>query len=171
MSAEGLHALLNRRVGERLLVVMDSEYIFKGITDWSVKWRRHSWRTASGEVGHRDLWEQILLERERAGESVQLRWIPSHLGVPGNQGADALAEAGRQQHPNNGSALQKREEMSSTGERSGSEVDSGASSSDPTSGDDSGTETSTGDSDSWLTDSCGSDASEFSTEMSNTRRV
>ena len=47
-----LHALLHRRVGERLLVIMDSEYIFKGITEWSVNWRRHSWLTVSGEVGH-----------------------------------------------------------------------------------------------------------------------
>ena len=58
-----LQALLHRRQGERPLVVMDSEYIFKGITQWSAKWWRHAWRTASGQVGHRDLWEQILWER------------------------------------------------------------------------------------------------------------
>ena len=75
-----LHALLHRRPGERLLVVLDSEYVFNGITEWSVKWRRHEWRTTSAEVGHRDLWEQILWERERAGDQVQLCWIPSHFG-------------------------------------------------------------------------------------------
>ena len=62
-----LHALLHRRKGERLLVVMDLEYIFKGITEWSVKWCRHLWRSASRKVRHRDFWEQILWERERAG--------------------------------------------------------------------------------------------------------
>ena len=135
-----LHALLHRQAEESLLVVMDSEYIFKGITDWLGKWRRRSWRMASGDVGHQDLWEQILWERERAGKYVHLRWIPSQLGVPGNHGADALVEAGSQQHPNNGSALPKRrrllqwnelglEEMSSAGEQSGSDNDSGASSS------------------------------------------
>ena len=103
-----LHALLHRRSGERLLVVLDSEYVFRGITKWSVKWRRHDWRTASGEVGHRDPWEQILWERERAGDQVQVRWIPSHPGVPGNHGADALAAEGRRQHPNNSRALPKR---------------------------------------------------------------
>ena len=173
-----LHALLQRRAGERLLVVMDSEYVFKGITEWSVKWQRHSWRTASGEVGHRDLWEQILWERERAGECVQLRWTPSHLGVSENQGADALAEVGRRQHPHNVSALPKRrrvlqwnelglEEMSSADEQSGSDLDSGASSGE--SGSDPVTEVSPGDM--WLTDSSESVASEFSTDVSDTRRV
>ena len=62
-----LHAILHRRPGESMAVVMDSEYVFKGITGWSLKWRRHGQRTSNGEVGHRDLWEQILWERERAG--------------------------------------------------------------------------------------------------------
>ena len=81
-----LHALLHRWPGERLLVVMNFEYIFEGNTEWSVKWRRHTWRTASGEVGHRDLWEHILWERERGGEQVQLRWIPPHLMCQGIMG-------------------------------------------------------------------------------------
>ena len=133
-------------------------------------------------MGHRDLLEQILWERERAGECVQLRWIPSDLWVPGNQGADSLAEQGRQQHPNNGSSLPKRprvlqwdelglEEISSMGEQTGSEVDSGASSDEPMSGDDLGADVSTGDSEAWLTDSSGSGASEFSTDVSDTQRV
>ena len=96
-----LHAVLARRPGERLAVVMDSEYVFKGIMEWSPKWRRHGWRASSGEVGHRDLWETILWERERAGDELQIHWIPSHLGVQGNEEAGALAEAGRLSHPDN----------------------------------------------------------------------
>ena len=103
-----LHAVLARRPGERLAVVMDSEYAFKGIMEWSPKWRRHGWRTSSGEVGHRDLWETILWERERAGDELQIHWIPSHLGVQGNEEADALAEAGRMSHPNNDRPVAKR---------------------------------------------------------------
>ena len=34
-----LHALLLRQGS--VLVVLDSEYVFKGITEWSAKWRRH----------------------------------------------------------------------------------------------------------------------------------
>ena len=103
-----LHVILARRSGERLAVDMDSEYVFKGIMEWSPKWRRHAWRTSSGEVGHRDLWETILWERERAGDELQIHWILSHLGVQGNDEADALAEAGRLSHPNNDRPMAKR---------------------------------------------------------------
>ena len=42
------------------------------------------------------------------GEMVQLRWVPSHLKVPGNDGADELAMQGRLLHPNNLLPLSKR---------------------------------------------------------------
>ena len=90
-----LSALLHRRPGECMAVVVVSEYDFKGITEWSLKWCRHGSRMSSGEVGHSDLWEQILWETERAGEELQIHWVPSHLGVHGNHEADALAEMGR----------------------------------------------------------------------------
>ena len=138
---------------------------------------------ASGAVGHRDLWEQILWERERAGECVQLRWIPSHLGLPGNHGA-ALAETGRQQHHNNDSALPKRRrlreweesglvEMSSEEERSGSDVDSGNSWDEGSSGGGASSPTSTEVSEGCQTDSSERDSGglEFSTAVSDTRRV
>ena len=38
-----LQALQLRRPGGRMVVVLDSEYVYKGITDWSPKWRRHGW--------------------------------------------------------------------------------------------------------------------------------
>ena len=52
-------------------------------------------------MGHRDLWEQILWERGRAGDDVQIRWVPSHSWVAGNQGADRLVEEGAEVQPNN----------------------------------------------------------------------
>ena len=89
------------------MVVLDSLYVYKVIVEWAPKWRRHG-RTSSGKVGHRDLWEQILWERERAGLALQVHEVPSHLGVEGNVGADQLAEQGRQSHPNNFRPLPKR---------------------------------------------------------------
>ena len=100
--------MLHRRPGERMVVVMDSEYVVKGIMEWSPKWRRHGWRASGGVVGHKDLWEQILWERERVGEELQIYWVPSHLGVHGNHEADALAEAGRQLHLHNQQPMPKR---------------------------------------------------------------
>ena len=84
-----------------MVVVLDSEYVYKGITEWSVKWHRHGWRAKSREVGHRDLWEQIFLLQREAGSLLQLVWMPSHMQVVGNDRADALADEGRLQHPHN----------------------------------------------------------------------
>ena len=39
---------------------MDSEYVYKGIVEWLGKWRCRVWQFSTGEVGHRDLWLQIL---------------------------------------------------------------------------------------------------------------
>ena len=42
---------------------MHSEYVYKG----KLEWRRQGWRCSTGEVGHCDLWEQILWLREAQG--------------------------------------------------------------------------------------------------------
>ena len=136
-------------------------------------------------MGHRDLWEQILWERERAGEELQVHWVPSHLGVHGNHQADALAEEGRQMHPHNQRGLPKRprvepvcaalgleempNEVSSSGESSGedSDLEGGWDSEIDAvllgSGDSGSTTGSTGS----CTDSCQSGVSECSTEVSD----
>ena len=103
-----LWALSARLPGERLIVVLDLEYVYKGTMEWSPKWTPHGWRTASREVVHRYLWEAILFEREAGDEAVQLRWVSSHLGVPGNQQADSLAKKGWKEHPNNAWPCAKR---------------------------------------------------------------
>ena len=61
-----------------MVVVLDSGYVYKGITEWSVKWHRHGWRVKNSEVGQ-DLWEQIFLLRQEAGSLLQMVWTPSHM--------------------------------------------------------------------------------------------
>ena len=56
-----LYALEWRRAAEKMVIVLDSEYVYKGITEWSPRWQRHGWRVKSREVGHRDLWEANFL--------------------------------------------------------------------------------------------------------------
>ena len=137
-----LRALQDRRPGERMVVVLDSEYVYKGVVEWSPKWRRHAWRCSTGEVGHRDLWEAILWLRESAGGDVQLRWVPSHLAVPGNEAADALAERGRELHPNNLLPLSKRRRVTEWDELGLEPMVEIEPLSDPDTGDDSGAGTS-----------------------------
>ena len=82
-------------------MVLDSECVYKGIAEWSPKWHRHSWRVKLREVGHRDLWEAIFQLRKEAGALLKFVWTPSHMRVEGSNKADALAESGREMHPNN----------------------------------------------------------------------
>ena len=189
-----LHAMLSRAVGERMVIVLDSEYVFKGITIWTEKWKRHGWRTSTGEVGHRDLWEQIDLLRRMGGEQLQVRWVPSHLDVEGNEAADELAGKGRELHLNNLLPLSKRrrvtewdalglEPMAETWDlEAGPEVDSGGGSSSDTrssssselgeslSGSDGEEQYSTDVSDTRLGRAMGSDSDEFSTDVSDSRK-
>ena len=58
------HALLQRQESETLVIIMDSEYVYKGIVEWSPKWWRQGWHCSTGDVRHHDLWEQILWLRE-----------------------------------------------------------------------------------------------------------
>ena len=76
--------------------------------EWSARWQGRGWRCSNGEGGHRDFWEQILYLQEMGGAQVQLRWVPSHLRVQGNEEADRLAAMGRGLHPNNLTPLSKR---------------------------------------------------------------
>ena len=57
-------------------------------------------RSGAGMGGARR-WDIGTYGRESAGELVRLWWVPSHLKVHGNDGADELAMQGRLLHPNN----------------------------------------------------------------------
>ena len=118
-----LHAVRGRQWGERMVVVLDLEYVYKGITQWSSKWQRHQWRVSGRDVEHKDLWSYsaVLAERELAGDRLQVRWVPSHLGVVGNEQADQLAGQGRLLHPYNEESPPKRRRLEQQWEELGLE--------------------------------------------------
>ena len=62
-------------------------------------WARNHWKSTSGEVHHKDLWEQLIALTSGRPHPVTYQHAPSHIGVPGTEGADRLAEEGRKQHP------------------------------------------------------------------------
>ena len=47
------HVLQALRPGAWLAIVMDSEYVFKGLTEYV-------WERGGGTVSHSDLWKQVL---------------------------------------------------------------------------------------------------------------
>jgi len=70
----------------------DSQYVQKGITEWLPGWVRRGWRTADGKpVKNADLWQR--LQAACAPHHVSWHWVRGHSGNPGNEQADAVANA------------------------------------------------------------------------------
>jgi ribonuclease HI len=85
-------ALEELEEGEAALVVSDSQYVVKGITDWIHNWIPRGWRNANGkDVANRDLWERLHALNMR--RSIEWQHVRGHRGIPGNERADKIAVA------------------------------------------------------------------------------
>ncbi len=78
-------------------VCTDSEYVKKGISEWIHGWIKNGWKTSTKkEVLNKDLWQDLLLEKERLtanGVKVMFTYVPGHAGVSLNERADVIATA------------------------------------------------------------------------------
>ncbi|MEE4331238.1 MAG: ribonuclease HI [Wenzhouxiangella sp.] len=73
-----------------VILVTDSQYVRKGISEWMNNWKRNGWRTASRKpVKNDDLWRR--LDRAVGRHDVDWRWVKGHSGHPENDRADELA--------------------------------------------------------------------------------
>jgi ribonuclease HI len=87
---EALKAL-NRPCNIRLYT--DSRYVLQGITEWIHGWKRNGWKNSAKQpVKNEDLWRA--LDAAREPHSIDWQWVKGHAGDPGNERADALANAG-----------------------------------------------------------------------------
>lgn len=79
----------------RVHLHLDSQYVLKGITEWVTGWKAKGWKTASKQdVKNVDLWKQLDELVHGHGHTVRWQWVKGHAGEPGNERADALANAG-----------------------------------------------------------------------------
>ena len=86
---EGLRAL-NRSC--RVTLVIDSEYVRRGITEYLARWKANGWTSSVGKpVANRDLWEE--LEELVLYHDVNWRHVRGHSGVPDQDRCDGLATA------------------------------------------------------------------------------
>ena len=87
---EALSAL--RRPCDAVLYT-DSKYVLGGMTSWINGWKRNGWRTSAKQpVKNADLWRA--LDVAASPHNIDWRWVRGHAGDPGNERADALANAG-----------------------------------------------------------------------------
>ncbi len=75
----------------------DSEYLRRGITEWIHGWQKRGWKTAARQpVKNAELWQALLEETQR--HDMSWHWVKGHSGHPGNERADALANAAIDAH-------------------------------------------------------------------------
>jgi ribonuclease HI len=88
-----VEALRSLPAGSEITVHADSTYVLNGITKWLAGWRRNGWLTGSKQpVKNVDLWQD--LDEQASRHTVDWQWVKGHAGDPGNERADALANAG-----------------------------------------------------------------------------
>lgn len=84
-----IRALESIEFGRPIKVVTDSEYVAKGVTQWSRNWVRNGWRTRDGKpVLNRDLWEHLLQLYQM--HMVTFEHVKGHSGHPQNERCDQL---------------------------------------------------------------------------------
>ena len=103
-----LYALRAKSDSEKMAIVVDSEYVYDALTKHILKWEKVGWRSSSGGVSHSDLWIPVLTQMRRHQQIARFIWVPAHVGIVGNEGADQLAEQGRLSHPYNLTRFAKR---------------------------------------------------------------
>jgi ribonuclease HI len=86
----GLEAL---KKASKVRVVLDSQYVQKGMNEWIHGWKARGWKTAAKQpVKNVDLWQR--LDAAVARHEVQWQWVKGHAGHEGNERADQLANRG-----------------------------------------------------------------------------
>lgn len=76
-------------------LVTDSEYVGKGIRDWSPKWKANGWRRKEGKsfkpLVNEDLWRR--LDELTSYHHVTVSIVLGHNGHPENEACDRMAVA------------------------------------------------------------------------------
>lgn len=82
----------------KVLLKTDSNYVVKGVNDWSYHWVKNRWIKRDGTpVPNRVEWQGLLnsvTKLRETGTSLEVRWVESHSTHLGNILADKLADIG-----------------------------------------------------------------------------
>ena len=86
-----IRALENADGSDGLMVVTDSEYVLKGITQWIHGWKKRGWTTAAKKpVLNQDLWQQL---DKLNNPGIKWEYTRGHAGDPDNERCDEIAQA------------------------------------------------------------------------------
>ncbi len=75
---------------EPIIVLSDSEYVIKGITEWIHGWIKRGWKNSQKKaVINQDLWERLYDVSQ--GKDITWKYVRGHQGTPGNERCDVIA--------------------------------------------------------------------------------
>lgn len=76
--------------GAEVILVSDSQYTLRGLTEWRTGWLRRGWLNAKNEpVANQDYWRKLFAVADM--RKVTTRWVKGHSGDVFNERCDALA--------------------------------------------------------------------------------
>lgn len=87
-----IHRALELLEGADVTILSDSTYAQKCLKDWRAAWERTNFR--NNTIQNRDIIEPLWTMLDAYPGHVTIKWIKGHVGIPGNEEADALANAG-----------------------------------------------------------------------------
>ena len=73
---------------EEVEVTSDSEYVVKGLNDWTPKWIAKNWKCTTGPVKNKQLWVELIGLRDLT--KARISWVRGHDGDENNEIADKL---------------------------------------------------------------------------------
>lgn len=74
----------------KIIILTDSSYVLNGITKWIFGWRKKNWVNSAGDaVANKELWEALFFESKKF--TIEWRYSRGHVGIAGNERADAIA--------------------------------------------------------------------------------
>lgn len=78
-----------------LTLYTDSNYAYKGITEWIRGWKKNGWKTSQKkEVLNKDLWERL---DNLTRPDIKFQWVKAHNQNYGNEKADHFANVAIQE--------------------------------------------------------------------------
>lgn len=73
-----------------VVLVTDSEYVKRGVTEWMPAWKKRGWSRKGGALKNLDLWQRLDLLTQK--HEIEWRWVKGHSGNAMNERCDILAK-------------------------------------------------------------------------------
>lgn len=94
-----IHGLASLSESSRVHLILDSQYVTRGITEWIQAWIDQGWRSTgrrSRTIPNVDLWQRLADQLQR--HDVDCQWVRGHSGHPENEFVDQMARTLAEQH-------------------------------------------------------------------------